>query len=221
MMKELLIRSHLGLGDGLIINALVRHFAKDHDVTLLCKKHNQVSLSFMFRDCPRINLMTTDNDRDLNDDDLADAGVRHVKEHGKKALCLGMYGDRKIYDERSWDRSIYQQAGLDFQLRWNEFKCARQPSCEIEVPHGKFAFVHDDADRGFVIPQKRLPKKLNIVRPEPGATENIFAYWGLLEQAQDRKEIESWDHYIAFLLHSNKSDLALQSISFAWVLLDR
>jgi hypothetical protein len=102
MMKELLIRSHLGLGDGLIINALVRHFAKDHDVTLLCKKHNQV---------------------------------------------------------RKED--------------------------------GKFAFVHDDADRGFVIPQKRLPKKLNIVRPEPGATENIFAYWGLLEQAQELHMIDS------------------------------
>jgi len=191
MTKEILIRGHLGLGDHLVCNALTRHFAQDHDVTVLCKPHNQTSLAFMFRDCTRIALVNTQNDRGLSDDDLADQMTAHVKSHGKRVLCLGMYGDRKCYDHKSWDRSMYVQAGLDFQLRWNEFRCSRQPSCELSRPREDYAFVHDDAARGFAIPANRLPCGMKIVRPDAKATENIFAYWGLLENAKELHMIDS------------------------------
>lgn len=190
MRKELLVRNHLGLGDSLVINALVRHFAKDHEVCLLCKKHNQISLAFLFRDEPKICLATTDVDT-MNDDDFADFASRHAEEQGKKVLRLGMYGDRKFYDKLTWDRSMYKQAGLDFQLRWNEFKCARQPSGEVPLPKGAFAFVHDDAKRGFKIPDERLETKLPIVRADPAKTNNIFAWWGVIEAAEEIHCIDS------------------------------
>lgn len=190
MAKELLIRSHLGLGDALVCNAIVRHFSKNYDVTFLCKKHNQTSLAFLFRDDPKIVLHTTDNDR-MPDDDYADAVTAHLRDFGKEVLCLGMYGDRSKYDPKVWDRSMYAQAGLDFQLRWNEFKCARQPSCELPAPKSRYVFVHDDPARGFEIPRERLPAGVKLVRPDPKATENLFAYWDLLENAAEIHVIDS------------------------------
>lgn len=174
----------------LVTNALVRHFAQTHDVTVLCKKHNQVSVAFMYRDNPKIVLHTTNNNR-MSDDDYADAAVNQVRKHGKEALCLGMYGDRSKYEAKTWDRSMYAQAGLDFQLRWNDFKCSRQPSCELPIPKCRYFFVHDDPVRGFLIPKERLQKHVKIVKPEPGQTENIFAYWNLLENAAEIHLIDS------------------------------
>jgi hypothetical protein len=192
MRKEILIRGHLGLGDGLVINGLVRHYAVDHEVSIVCKPHNQISLAFMYRDDPKISLVTTENEQGMIDDDFADAACRHVKDHGKKVLLLGMYGDRKKYNAQSWDNSMYDQAGVPFDNRWNDFRCSRQPSCELVAPKDhSFVFVHDDASRGFAIPEHRLPQRKPIIRPSPGKTDNIFAYWDLIEHAEEIHMIDS------------------------------
>ena len=191
MRKEILIRGHLGLGDGIVINGLVRHFAADHEVSVICKRHNQISLAFMYRDEPKVSLVTTDNDQDMSDDDFADAACRHIKGHGKRVLLLGMYGDRKNYTPQAWDQSMYAQAGVPFEQRWNDFRCSRQPSCELVAPKGDYIFVHDDPTRGFSIPEHRLPHRISVVKPVPGKADNIFSYWDLLENAKELHLIDS------------------------------
>src|SRR5687767_9503298 len=61
--KTIVIRSHLGLGDALIINAIVRDRAATYDKVILpTKGRNQPSVSFMFRDLDNVKIEAVAND---------------------------------------------------------------------------------------------------------------------------------------------------------------
>lgn len=204
-MKELLIRGHLGLGDGLAINAIIRHFSKTHAVTTLCKPHNAPTLAFMLRDLDSHTLI------DMPDDATTDAAVKEVERHGKQVLKLGMYGDRSKYEADRWDESMFKQAGLDHKDRWNFFGCARQESRELEPVAGKYAFVHDDAERGFVIPPESLPlKRTRVIRPDKKLRNRqgdpciLFDYWGWLDGAEEIHCIDSCFAIMVDHLHLEK-----------------
>jgi hypothetical protein len=204
-MKELLIYQHLGLGDHLICNAAVRHLCKEHEVTLLTKPHNATTIAFMFRDLSNLNIV------DVDDDAQAQAACSHVRKHGKSWLGLGMWGDKAKYNHQRWDESIYNQLNMDFKDRWNGFKCARQESRELEIPKGKYCFVHDDFQRGITIPPEALPlKRMKIVRPDKsiknaqGEPCILFDYWGWLDGAEEIHCVDSSFAILADHLHLSK-----------------
>lgn len=205
MMRELLIRTHLGLGDALICNAIVRSFCKTHAVTFLHKQHNSTAIAFMFRDLDNLSLISTRNTEGAlpqgckDDDEVADLMCKEVKKCGKQVLGLGMYGEKRFWQHApGFDAGFYAQAGLPHDTRWNGFKCARQESRELEVPKGKYCLVHDDAERGFIIPPEALPlKRMSIVRPDRtlknknGDACMIFDYWGWMDNAEEIHLIDS------------------------------
>jgi len=146
----------------------------------------------MWRDDPNINLI------DVVDDVEADAIVHHIKEQNKEVLGLGMFG-AKPFDATRWDREMYRQANIPFQERWNNFRVHRQPSTEIKAPKKSFIFVHEDESRGFVIDPARLPKGIQVVRPDPKKAENVFQWWECIEKA---REIHCIDSSFAILCDS-------------------
>lgn len=177
----------------LICNAITRHLATKFAVTLLCKAHNSTTVAFMYRDMDNVTII------DVDDDAMADAAVKECKRHAKTVLGLGMYGNPKQWElGPNFDRWFYMQAGLDHKERWNGFKCARQESRELPVPDGKYAFVHDDPERGFTIPPEALPlQRMKIVKPDKSLTNAngdkciLFDYWGWLDNAQEIHCIDS------------------------------
>jgi hypothetical protein len=184
-MSDLLIRGHLGLGDHLVTNAIVRDRATAHDeVVVLCKPHNAPSLAFMWRDLRNVELFS------IEGDDEADKAVAEMTRAGYPVLALGFFGPQP-FDPDRWDSEMFRQASLDPQLRWNGFKVDRQPSRELDIPPHPYIFVHDDPERGFAIPSERLPSGIPAVRPTPGATPCIFDYWGILENASEIHCIDS------------------------------
>lgn len=205
-MKELLLASHLGLGDGLIANAIVRRLAETHAVSVIVKPHNATTLAFQWRDSDRIVLVEVD------DDAQARKGIAHVRKHGKEVLGLGFFHTKERFEPQSeFDRVLYRQAGIDHTERWNGFKCARQESRELEVPSGKYCFVHDDPARNFVIPPEALPfKRLKIVRPSKDLKNKngdpciLFDYWGWLDNATEIHVIDSSFAILADHLHLEK-----------------
>lgn len=193
-MSGLAIRCHLGLGDMLIVNALVREMARQFASVLIpCKHHNLPSVVFMWRDCE--NVIVTP----VADDAAAKGLVSDMRNEGAEVLELGMFGVGK-FNPLAWDRQMYEQAGVPFEWRWERFYV--QPGFTNSLlPHLRettFAFVHDDPARGFVIPRDALPK-MEIVRPLPGLTDNIFDYCSLLAEA---KEIHCIDSCFAILADS-------------------
>lgn len=192
MTKEILLSFHLGLGDSLICNAIARKLAEDQEVCVLCKPHNAKTLAFMWRDNPRITLI------EVADDTEARGAIAEVKRHGKSVMGLGFFANNGFKPCEEFDRIFYAQAKMEHKDRWNGFKCARQESRELEPPKGKYCFVHDDPERGYVIPPESLPmNRMNVVRPDKelmnpnGEKCILFDYWGWLDNASEIHVIDS------------------------------
>ena len=67
-MKDIYIYHHLGLGDSIACNGLVRHILEISDNTtnifVFCKKNFFKIIKFMYRDQSRINLIPLENNID-------------------------------------------------------------------------------------------------------------------------------------------------------------
>lgn len=184
-MKSLVIRSHLGAGDMLIINAIVRERATKFDeVYLPCKTHNVPSVRFMFRDLPNVYVWG------VRDDNEADKFTSDRIYCGSKVLGLGLFAYEKEFDIDQWDREMYRQAGLPFEQRWDGFRAVRDPSRELEPGVDSWVFAHQDSARRFEINVNRMPRG-NVLSPIPGRRHNIFDYWPLIENAEEIHCIDS------------------------------
>ena len=65
MTKEAYILQHLGLGDHIMCNGLVRHYSKLNDVVhVFCKYNNIEDVQYMFRDDHKIKLIPVSDDSD-------------------------------------------------------------------------------------------------------------------------------------------------------------
>lgn len=192
-MNDLLLRGHLGLGDAIICNALVRHLAEKHFVCVLCKHHNMSSVAFMFRDLVNVELFGVAGD---DNDKEADEVTAHAEQQGYPVLRLGFTG-AKPFDIQKWDQEFYRQASVPFSDCWNKFKVARQPSKEIQKfdMNRDYVFIHEDKDRGCIINEKYLPRKrtrgISRVYAVRGITDNIFDWWGVVENAKEIHVMES------------------------------
>lgn len=183
-MNDLLLLGHLGLGDHLVTNAIVRHLARSSNVTILVKPHNQASVDFMFRDLVNVETFS------VKDDDEARAAENEVKAQGYSVLGLGIFGMPPFAHE-TWDRDFYQQAGVPFNQCWSGFKVADQPSRELKVPKGDYIFIHENPKTGAIMNRKKLPKKIKIVSADPKKTSNIFDWWGIIKNAKEIHVMES------------------------------
>jgi len=183
-MNDLLLLGHLGLGDHLVTNAIVRHLAQSNNVTILVKHHNQASVDFMFRDL--LNVETFG----VADDDEARAAENEARTQGYSVFGLGRFG-LPPFSSETWDRDFYRQAGIPFEACWNGFKVADQPSRELEIPKGDYIFIHENKETGCIMNRKRLPKKLKIISADRKRTDNIFDWWGIIKNAREIHVMES------------------------------
>lgn len=185
-MKSIVVRSHLGLGDMIVINAIVRDWATRFDeVFLPCKSHNVPSVRFMFRDLPGVFVFP------VHDDNGADKFTADRIERGSAVLGLGLFAYEKDFNIYQWDREMYRQAGVPFEDRWDKWLAARDIPNELGVLSDRWTFVHDDEARGFGIPHKMVSRNVPIVSPVTGATKNVFDYRSLIEKADEIHCIDS------------------------------
>lgn len=176
-----LLYHHLGLGDHILCNALVRHFAARHaTLGLFVKRRYLESVRFMYRDNPGIRFFAVRDDREVGD----------FLHHWPKAPCIRIGFENLDISTLSFAESFYQQVGLDYARRWDGM-VQRDRAREEALYHrlvgqpGPYIFVHDDPGRGYVIDRDRLPADLPVVRPQPGLTDIIFDYALVLERATE------------------------------------
>lgn len=180
---DLVIHHHLGLGDHLVCNALVRvRAAPFQRVGLFCKPRYKASVAFMYRDLPQVELL------EVTDDAEAEAVARTLH---APVMRVGF----ERLDSRDFVESFYRQAGLDPRLRYEGFHVERnrerEEACYRRLVRGDgpYLFLHDDASRGFAIDRRRIGSTLPIVRPE--GSDNIFDYLAVLERAAEVHCIDS------------------------------
>ena len=182
----LYIHHHLGLGDHICLNGLVRQYAKKNNVILFCKQHNLDCLTFMYRDIDIELLVVPEwSNKDeitivnrLAGDNLLRIGFDNISEI-KKANPL-----------KGCDEWFYMQCGVDYSVRFDGFYIERDYSEEERVykklnpTNGDYVFVHDDKFRGY-----QIHVDGNVIGNDP--SENLF-YMGLtIERATEVHLMES------------------------------
>jgi hypothetical protein len=193
----LLLLQHLGLGDHIICNAMVREIARANDeLFLLAKTHNVPSVKFMFSDLSNVKVIS------VTDDDEARKVVKSWQRQNLAVMLNGLHNPNWTDETVKFDQAFYEMAEMPFEYRWERFSVPRDLDAEerihrILAPKGQYIFLHDDSTRQFNISSRSLPKNMTVVKPPPGLTNNIFHYRKIIEEAAEVHCIpSSFAHWI-------------------------
>jgi hypothetical protein len=181
--------SHLGLGDQVICNGLLRSLIKDNETyTVFVKPQFRKPVEFMYRDLNNVFYIE-------GDDNFVNNYIKqnNLREH----LILAGFGP--IHPQaKQFDDSFYLQNDVPFINRWEKFKVIRDLDREMEifskfnVKENEYVFIHDDDSRNFNISNEVVTSKdLKIIRPILGLTDNIFDYCYLMEHSFESHFIDS------------------------------
>lgn len=179
------IYHHLGLGDHIICNGLVRHLCKTNDnVVLFCKTQYLNNISYMYRDLNDLKIFDFDSDKETvyfieNKITINDKLIKI----GFEDLFTG------LLDHMSFDQGFYHLAGINFQIRFNEFYFKRDLEKEDEVykvlnpNEEKYIFIIDDPSRGYTIDTTKITNKYKIIFNN--YRFKMFDYIKILENAEE------------------------------------
>lgn len=195
MDKPIFIYQHLGLGDHILCNGLIRSLVKpDCKYAMFVKPddNNYSSVSYMYRDLKNVEYIKAEDTNavlilkkygiDLND---------HVKTPNPNLHLIGFHWPD---DKLTFEQNFYHQNNVPFENKWSKFFCERDSELEQKIYdhyniNEDYIFVHDD--HRFKINENRLPKGIRVIRPQLGLTNNVFAYAKLIENAKSVHCIES------------------------------
>lgn len=184
---------HLGLGDQIMLNGMIRHFAEDDIVYTFCKTCHVESVEFMYRDNKNIRLIPVDNTNPR------EIWSKVPKGEDVQVIPLATYG----MDDRSWSvftnvanwaHGVYLQAKVNPLYMYTKFRVIRDKSIELPPPTDKdYIFVHDDPERNRNI---KVETDLHVYKPQSKVIDerkeffqcdhpNIFSYIGLIEKAKE------------------------------------
>jgi hypothetical protein len=175
------IYHHLGLGDHIVNNGMVRNFYKKYDaITLFSYKHNVKNVQYMYRDLEKFQVIGVESDSQAD---------FYISNNNLDCLKIGFSDLSDVMPKLPFDKAFYKLAGLDFSVRFDEFYFERDLEKEKEVlnilnPTGeKYIFIHDDSSRGFSIDMSRIKIEYKVIMNHKRF--NVFDYITLIENAEE------------------------------------
>ena len=198
--KNLYIHHHLGLGDHIDCNGMVRLFLKDKrlEKVYVFAKNNYFNLiEYMYRDEKDIIVVPVDKNDEYSSIQkyLFDNKVTNFLQVGHQHYPWGQ--EEKL--NMGCAEIFYKQVGIDYQERFNSYYCERDHKEEDRVfkklnPNNEeYVFVHDDPDRGFAISDEKIYELNNgpikIIKND--MEENLFHFIKILENAKQIHCMES------------------------------
>lgn len=183
------IYHHLGLGDHIICNGLIRSIITQNEkYSMFVKEHNLTTVKFMYRDLQNLDFI-------VGDDGFAKNYLKTNNILKENTIIAGFTHD---FNAKEFDEVFYLQHNIPFSCRWTNFRADRDHESEMElfskynVKEGSYVFVHDDNSRGYNIDREHIINKdLPIVSPIVGLTNNSFDYCYLMEKSVESHFIDS------------------------------
>jgi hypothetical protein len=176
------IHQHLGLGDHLICNGLIRNLIRDYDKTyLFVKHHNLPSVQFMFRDLSNLELIAVNDDFGVND---------YISKNNlsQKLTIIGHHNT--FCCGPMWDENFYKSMNVDHQKRWTDFYVERDFIKEnnqyekLNPNDEKYALIHNKHSGGLDgINYDLIGNNLKRIFVEQADT--IFDYLKLIDNAEE------------------------------------
>lgn len=202
-MKSIYLHTHMGLGDAIILNALIRDICSKNDsVVLFCLDVYYKSIKWMFRDVknlsyhqiPFINA-ETEVARFISSNNLNDNVIR-LGFQDIEILCRNGI---PFYE------SFYLSYGFDINFRFENFYYERNLEYEnyvydtLNPKNEKYIFIIDDSEHhlgNFKISDDMISSKYKIIRYDKKINYNderflMFNYYKILENAEEIHTIET------------------------------
>jgi hypothetical protein len=194
------IYHHLGLGDHIICNGIVRHYKDIHKtVTVFCKPHYFNNVEYMYRDDKDIIILPIGEDSDV---------LNYINQNNLHSDLIVVGFDRLAYDNsKTFDEGFYNTINLPFIFRFSKFKFQRNIDKELEVyndlnPNNEpYIYVHDDKERGFEIDRNKINNNLKIIE-----NDKRFLMFDMLKIIENATEVHSMQTGMKDLINSFKFD---------------
>lgn len=183
------IFQHLGLGDHVINNGLIRTIIDpEKEYRMFVFERNMESVRFMYRDIQNLDFIPVNSWKDPDKYFAIKGIVEHDIIRIKYNIGCGL----------EFDHYFYESMAVPFTYRWSQFYCERDLDREkalfksFGIKEKEYVFIHDDSQRGFNIDESHIINKdLPIIRPDPSLTGNIFDYCYLMNFSAESHFIDS------------------------------
>ncbi len=194
------IYHHLGLGDHIMCNGIIRHYAELYkEVTVFCKPHNFTNVDYMYRDNSEITVLPIGEDSDV---------INYINQHNLHSDLFVIGFNRPGWElGKTFDESFYHTVGLPFEYRFTKFKFDRNLEEEDKVynelnPNNEsYIYIHDDKDRGFAIDRTKINSDLKIIE-----NDKRFLMFDMLKIIENAAEIHTMQTGMKDLINSFKFD---------------
>jgi hypothetical protein len=212
---------HLGLGDMIVLNGMVRAACRASDEVLLFAKRAYVSsVRSLFGDLRNLRLKFVEEAHEFYADDCA--LLRSAEAMGYRVVTLGDHtGSREwMATDPAWTHALYRHAGLDPRLMYDRFHVVRNEDREqamlrtVRAAVGDvYVVVHDDPARDLVINRDLLPTGMAVVHVDDPRwrTNNIVDYAAVIDNAMHLHALDS-----CFMLMADFMDLRPRKFCHAY-----
>ena len=221
MKKTQVILHHIGLGDQLMLNGMVRYFVeKKFRVVLVAKEQQRESIEFMYRDL-KIGLYHHDVIvyyvkreeegpksimKKLENEDTSTM-IRLATYSVPDQIWLHLMSHPQFDNLTNWSNGVYMQAGVNPYFMRDKFHVDRDSEREDKMfkhfglIEGEYVFVHDAPNRkqGDGTRKIDIDNKLKIFNPNDTYEQfpNLFDYISIIEKA---KEVHCMNSSYAWLI---------------------
>ena len=185
---EKVILHHLGMGDHLICNGLVRKVLQEDKLILHypLKFHNYDNVFAMFEDLSdRIRFVPVKDDREM---------IRYASTFTeKKKIRVGVFKNDWTSLSGAFCEKFYKQLDIRYSERWNLFYYPENSSTLIENDVKESCFVHQDISRNLKIKNNYLPDSYYSPNHSLGSKNKhtIFDYVPILNEVNEIHCIDS------------------------------
>ena len=184
------IYHHLGLGDHIICNGLVRHFKeKFGEISVFCKEHNYQNVQYMYRDDENITIIPLYDDNSV-------LNYIHNNGIGNDVIRIG-FEMLNNYPNTKFDEVFYNISELPFEYRFSKFKFNRDLEREkmaydfVNPENEDYIFIHGDLDRN------KVRNDLKIIE-----NPNNFGIFDLITIINNAVEVHVMESSIKCLINS-------------------
>lgn len=187
MKKKIFVKTHLGMGDNIVHNGMIRKIAQDNpdcQIYTAAKEHNFKNVEFMFRDNDKITVISVNGDSGM---------AVHLRDTQYDKIITTHFADNNSLSyERYFDDAFYMLASMDPKIKTEYFHIDRDYDKENEIydelvtKNGitDYVFVHEKSEDRILIDRNRLEPNLPVI-----IADRKYGMFDLLKVIENAKSV--------------------------------
>lgn len=184
---------HLGLGDHIICNGMVRYLKDLHEeIGVFCKPSYYKNVEYMFRDDEKIKVIPVGEHSDV-ENYIVD---NNIQSDTITVKYIGVPG-------KTFDVCFYDFLNIPFNNRFSRFFFQRNHEMEsisyqeLNPNDEPYIYIHDDSSRGYSIDRKRIRTDLKIIE-----NSKKFLMFDMIKILENATEIHTMQTGMKDLINS-------------------